>query len=82
MSRTEEENVNGAAFGLTEAEEGAAVEELPPRDARALRKELFSDELIDQLLARVDEDGLALTGRGGMLPEMLKAVLERGWTPS
>jgi hypothetical protein len=26
------------------------------RQARALRKELFSDELLDQLMSRVDED--------------------------
>jgi putative transposase len=46
--------------------------------ARAVRKELFSDELLDQLMARVEKDGVALTGRGGFLPELVKAVLERG----
>ena len=46
--------------------------------ARALRKELFSDELIDRLMSRVDEDGVGLTGTGGFLPELVKAVLERG----
>lgn len=46
--------------------------------ARALRKELFSDELIDVLMSRVDEDGVSLTGQGGFLPELVKAVLERG----
>jgi putative transposase len=46
--------------------------------ARALRKELFTDELIDELMARVGEDGVALTGQGGFLPELVKAVLERG----
>ena len=46
--------------------------------ARALRRELFSDELLDQLLSRVDEGGVALTGAGGFLPELVKAVLERG----
>jgi putative transposase len=34
--------------------------------------------LLDRLMARVDADGLALTGEGGFLPEMVKAVLERG----
>ncbi len=29
-------------------------------------------------MSRVDEDGLALTGQGGFLPELVKAVLERG----
>ncbi len=43
-----------------------------------MRRELFSDELIDRLLESTDERGVALTGPGGFLPEMLKAVLERG----
>ena len=46
--------------------------------ARAVRKELFSDELLDQLMSRVDQDGVSLTGKGGFLPELVKAVLERG----
>lgn len=47
-------------------------------EARALRRELFSDEFVDELLERADERGVALTGRGGFLPEMIKSVLERG----
>jgi putative transposase len=47
-------------------------------EARALRQELFSDELLDELMARVGEDGVSLTGQGGFLPELVKAVLERG----
>lgn len=44
---------------------------------------LGADELIDQqwldgLLERVDEQGLQLTGEGGFLPALVKAVLERG----
>jgi hypothetical protein len=39
---------------------------------------LFSDQLLDQLMSRVDEGGVALTGAGGFLPELVKAVLERG----
>jgi hypothetical protein len=31
---------------------------------------------------RVDAGGLTLTGEGGFLPEMIKAVLERVWPPS
>jgi putative transposase len=34
--------------------------------------------LLDELLARTDERGVALTGEGGFLPEMIKSVLERG----
>ena len=47
-------------------------------EARRLRRELFSDDLVDELLARADERGVALTGQGGFLPEMIKSVLERG----
>lgn len=47
-------------------------------EARRLRRELFPDELIDQLMASSDERGVALTGAGGFLPEMIKALLERG----
>jgi putative transposase len=47
------------------------------------RQPVGVDELIDQqwldgLLARVDENGLQLTGEGGFLPALVKAVLERG----
>ncbi|XAN06109.1 IS256 family transposase [Ammonicoccus fulvus] len=47
-------------------------------EARKLRRELFGEELLDQLMASVGERGVALTGEGGFLPEMIKAVLERG----
>ena len=47
-------------------------------EARRLRRELFDDEMLDKLMAATDERGLALTGEGGFLPEMIKAVLERG----
>lgn len=60
---------------MTKEQEAVSGEEPA---ARSLRKELFSDELLDELMSRVDEDGLALTGRGGFLPELVKAVLERG----
>lgn len=39
---------------------------------------LISDQLIDELMASVDEQGVNLTGEGGLLPELIKAVLERG----
>ena len=47
-------------------------------EARKLRREMFSDEVLDELMSRTDERGVALTGEGGFLPEMIKAVLERG----
>lgn len=46
--------------------------------ARALRRELLPDGAIDALLGQIDAGGLNLTGPGGFLPELLKAVLERG----
>jgi putative transposase len=46
--------------------------------ARAAVRELVAAGLLDEALGRVDRDGLALTGEGGFLPELVKAVLERG----
>src|SRR5690606_2511397 len=47
----------------------------PERDAV---NELVEAGLLDELMAKVDSGGLQLTGEGGFLPEMIKAVLERG----
>ncbi|RIK16402.1 MAG: IS256 family transposase [Acidobacteria bacterium] len=47
-------------------------------EARRLRRELFDEDMLDKLMAATDERGLSLTGEGGFLPEMIKAVLERG----
>ena len=41
-------------------------------------RDLVEAGLLDEALGRVDRDGLALTGEGGFLPELVKAVLERG----
>jgi putative transposase len=49
-----------------------------PGSARQLVNEMVDAGLLDELMDRVDRDGLALTGAGGFLPEMVKAVLERG----
>jgi putative transposase len=46
--------------------------------ARAAVRELVRAGLLDEALGRVDREGLALTGEGGFLPELVKAVLERG----
>src|SRR5690606_17877755 len=46
--------------------------------ARAAVEELVSAGLLDELMAKVDSGDLQLTGEGGFLPEMIKAVLERG----
>ncbi|WP_439645745.1 IS256 family transposase [Janibacter terrae] len=34
--------------------------------------------MLDKLMSATDERGVSLTGEGGFLPEMIKAVLERG----
>jgi putative transposase len=46
--------------------------------ARAAINEMLEAGLLDEVMDRVDAGGLALTGEGGFLPEMIKAVLERG----
>jgi len=55
-----------------------ASEEPDPTPARRAARELMSEEFLADLMSRVEEDGLALTGEGGFLPELVKAVLERG----
>ena len=47
-------------------------------EACGFRRELIDDELLEQLVDAADERGLSLTGPDGFLPEMIKAVLERG----
>jgi putative transposase len=46
--------------------------------ARAAINQMLDAGLLDDVMQRVDAGGLALTGEGGFLPEMIKAVLERG----
>jgi putative transposase len=46
--------------------------------ARDAVNDMVEAGLLDRLMERVDDDGLRLTGEGGFLPEMIKAVLERG----
>ncbi len=49
-----------------------------PASARAVINEMLDAGLLDDVMDRVDAGGLSLTGEGGFLPEMIKAVLERG----
>jgi putative transposase len=49
-----------------------------PASARQAVNEMVEAGLFDSLMERVDADGLRLTGPGGFLPELVKAVLERG----
>ena len=49
-----------------------------PGSARETINQMLDAGLLDDVMDRVDAGGLALTGEGGFLPEMIKAVLERG----
>jgi putative transposase len=49
-----------------------------PLSARAAVNEMLEAGLLDELMGRIDEGSLQLTGEGGFVPEMIKAVLERG----
>src|SRR6188474_1963885 len=49
-----------------------------PRSARQTINDMLDAGLFDELMDRVDAGELTLTGEGGFLPEMVKAVLERG----
>jgi len=49
-----------------------------PGSARQAINEMIDAGLLDALMDRVDAGELTLTGQGGFLPEMVKAVLERG----
>src|SRR5512134_3188356 len=55
-----------------------AAENDPDRRGTGSARELVTGPWLDELLARADESGLRLTGEGGFLPELVKAVLERG----
>ena len=46
--------------------------------ARQLREQLADDTWLDELIDGAQQGGVRLTGEGGFLPEMIKAVLERG----
>jgi putative transposase len=49
-----------------------------PGAARAMVEELAEAGVLDRVVKRAESGELALTGEGGFLPEMVKAVLERG----
>lgn len=54
------------------------VETGGPGAARAMVEELAEAGVLDRVVKRAENGELALTGEGGFLPEMVKAVLERG----
>jgi putative transposase len=49
-----------------------------PASARQAINEMLDAGLLDPVMEQVDRDGLRLTGSGGFLPELVKAVLEGG----
>jgi putative transposase len=57
---------------------GAGPEAGGPETARDTVNRMVDAGLLDGLMSKVDAGELALTGDGGFLPEMIKAVLERG----
>jgi putative transposase len=49
-----------------------------PVSAREAVRQMSEAGLLDPLFDRIEEGSLRLTGEGGFVPEMIKAVLERG----
>jgi putative transposase len=50
----------------------------PGGDAAAAVRAVLDDQLLDQMVAKMRGESVRLSGPGGFLTEMLKAVLERG----
>ena len=63
---------------MTMTEDQDQTEEAGVPSARAIVEELASAGLLDDVMDRIDAGNVQLTGEGGFLPEMIKAVLERG----
>ncbi len=53
-----------------------------PASAREAINETLDAGLLDEVMDRVDVGGLGLTGAGGLLPEMVKAVWSGVWPRS
>jgi putative transposase len=62
----------------TESTVDLSFEAVAPVSARALRRSLVSDRMIDDVLAQAGDSGVSITGREGLLNEIIRAVLERG----
>jgi putative transposase len=57
---------------------GAVLPAGEPGSAQETINRMLDAGLLEEVMDRVDAGGLALTGEGGFLPEMIKAVLEQG----
>jgi putative transposase len=53
---------------------GVDVSAQPSGSAREAVNDMLEAGLLDEVMDRVDAGGLRLTGDGGFLPEMIKAV--------
>lgn len=60
------------------AEHPALGRPTPAPSAREAIQDAIDAGLLDEVMARIDDGTLQLTGEGGFIPEMIKAVLERG----
>jgi putative transposase len=82
MSMTSSSGVTGVSGSPDPIDHGESAPAGVPGPARfsgrELRQLVADDAWLDELIDRADEGGVALTGPGGFLPEMIKAVLERG----
>jgi putative transposase len=82
MTTVKNETVTAPRGGDCEPEaEAAGVFGDPgpaPVSARETVRQMSEAGLFDPLFARIEEGSLRLTGEGGFVPEMIKAVLERG----
>ena len=67
---TTEDHPSGHPLGLSPSVQ-------PSGSARETVNQMLEAGLLDEVMDRVDAGGLTLTGEGGFLPEMIKAVLER-----
>lgn len=59
-------------------DDGSGLRLPPSASARDVVNEMLDSGALDDLMGQIDDGGLQLTGKGGFLPEMIKAVLERG----
>jgi hypothetical protein len=58
--------------------DGMSSGELVRGPAQQAVDRLLDQGFLDELMAKVDEGGVRLTGEGGFLPELVKRVLEAG----
>jgi putative transposase len=71
-------NATTVGAAASEPEPDAACGEQAPLSGRAVARQLVDEGWLDDLFERVDAGELKLTGEGGFIPGMIKAVLERG----